>query len=1118
MFGKRLLTILLIILITISAFSNVKVSALAPLPEDITTAYHPLTGMARFMGAPATGRPIQEATASDKNSTDEEVARTFLTIVGSNFGIVDARNDLKILRQTQTELGTSTVRFQQTYQGIPVLAGEIIVQMDSGKNILSAGGEILPDISINTTPDINETTAIQIALTATAKDNGVGVEDLQASTPELWVYNPALLTPYKGETILGWRIEVTPKTELLPIRQLVLVEAQRGVIALSFNQISHGKNRLTYDAGGAYIQPGTLVCDESNPTCSGGSGDAIQAHVFAGQTYDFFMANHARDSINGQGMAIISTVNYGINYENAFWNGIQMTYGLGWTSDDIVAHELTHGVTEYESGLFYYYQSGAINESFSDVWGEFVDLGNGFGTDTPTARWQIGEDLPVSIGILRDMSDPTLYSNPDKMTSPYYYTGTGDNGGVHYNSGINNKAAFLMVDGGTFNSKTISPLGITKVAKIYYYAQANLLVSGSDYADLYYALQASCMMQIGSAGITAADCQEVLDALDAVEMNLQPLPEFNTNANACDIAGEYPSNSFSFFDNMDSGSGKWISGALTGTNRWSYGSLYGTFAHSGQGFFYADDYPATFTDTFLRMTNSVTVPPNGKMLFHHAYDLEPSWDGGVIEYSINGGSSWIDAGSLIDSNGYDATLSVSGNPLANRQAFNGVSHGYISTRLDLSSLAGQNVMFRFRMGLDGSVVRFGWWVDDVQIYTCVPKEQVDVRIGQALNGSYFLAPTESQRVNYLGVDSGPVVVEATDGTTDIIAALRDAYYVGGQVESFVQLMGLPQESLSTTYYFPAYNNVTLDGQLRFGNVGNSATTVTVTIAGVVRGTYPLNPGEAKRVNYIGLDSGPVVVSSSGGIPIIAALRDAYFVDGRLESFAQLMGLPAENLSTKYYFPAYNNVTLDGQLRIGNVGNSATTVTVTIAGVVRGTYPLNPSQAVRINYAGLDAGPVVVESSGGIPIIAALRDAYFVDGKLVSFVQLMGLPQEQLSTNYNFPAYNNVTLDGQLRFGNVGNSATTVTVTIGGIVRGTYPLNPSEAKRVNYAGLDAGPVVVSSSGGIPIIAALRDAYFVNGKIESFAQLMGLPLELLSSGYYFPAYNNVTLNGQLRFGIP
>jgi butyrate kinase len=395
--------------------------------------------------------------------------------------------------------------------------------------------------------------------------------------------------------------------------------------------------------------------------------------------------------------------------------------------------------------------------------------------------------------------------------------------------------------------------------------------------------------------------------------------------------------------------------------------------------------------------------------------------------------------------------------------------------------------------------------------------EIDITIGTSLMGSYLLASQESQRVNYAGVDSGPVVVKAASGTP-IIAALRDAYFVGGQLESFVQLMGLPQEQLSTKYYFPAYNNVTLDGQLRFGNVGTQPTVVTVTIGGVVRGTYPLDPGQAKRVNYAGLDTGPVVVESSGGVPIIAALRDVYYVDGRLESFAQLMGLPQESLSTKYYFPAYNNVTLDGQLRFGNVGTQPTVVTVTVAGVVRGTYPLNPSQAVRVNYAGLDSGPVVVESSGGVPITAALRDAYYVDGRLVSFVQLMGLPQEQLSTTYHFPAYNNVTLDGQLRFGNVGDQPTVVTVTIGGVVRGTYPLNPSEAKRVNYAGLDTGPVVVSSSGSVPIIAALRDAYFVNGKVESFAQLMGLPQELLSSAYFFPAYNNVTLDGQLRFGVP
>jgi hypothetical protein len=130
---------------------------------------------------------------------------------------------------------------------------------------------------------------------------------------------------------------------------------------------------------------------------------------------------------------------------------------------------------------------------------------------------------------------------------------------------------------------------------------------------------------------------------------------------------------------------------------------------------------------------------------------------------------------------------------------------------------------------------------------------------------------------------------------------------------------------------------------------------------------------------------------------------------------------------------------------------------------------------------------------------------------------MGLPLQALSDTYVFPAYNNLTLDGQLRFGNVDNITTNVTITIGGVDRGTYPLQPNQSHRVNYP-LDSGPVVITSSNGARIIVALRDAYLVNGQVVSFVQLMGLPQAALSDTYYFPAYNNVTLNGQLRFGVP
>ena len=411
-----------------------------------------------------------------------------------------------------------------------------------------------------------------------------------------------------------------------------------------------------------------------------------------------------------------------------------------------------------------------------------------------------------------------------------------------------------------------------------------------------------------------------------------------------------------------------------------------------------------------------------------------------------------------------------------------------------------------------------------RIQTSTPAPNMNVIIGGVLRGSYFLQTGQQMRVNYPGLDSGPMVVKSTDGTP-IIAALRDAWTPQGQTSmtSFAQMMGLPAGQLSDSYYFPAYNNLTLDEQLRFANVGLTDTTVSVTIGGVVRGMYLLHPNQQARANYAGLDSGPVVVSSSGGVKIIAAMRDAWTPPGGsgIISFVQTMGLPAGQLSDRYYFPAYNNVTLNEQLRFGNVGLAETTVTVTIGGVVRGTYLLHPSEQKRVNYAGLDSGPVIVSSSGGVKIIAAIRDAWAPPSRsITSFSQLMGLPASALSTKYYFPAYNNLTLNEQLRFGNVGLADTTVTVTIGGVVRGTYLLHPNQQARVNYTGLDSGPLVVSSSGGVPIIAALRDAWVPQGQtgITSFIQMMGLPSGLLSDTYYFPSYNNVTLNEQLRFGVP
>ncbi|MBI5675430.1 MAG: DUF4214 domain-containing protein [Nitrospirae bacterium] len=729
------------------------------------SAYHSQTGNLRFVGTD-TGYPIPQPAKLPASASFKDAARGYLSVCGSLFGLKDHAAELAVKRQKVIDERRSLVRFQQVYQGIPVIAGELNVQVSDVNDIISVNGEILPDISVETSPMIDAASAKDMALQHMAKKYGFGVSDLKTTQPELWIYNPILIQHGGGFTSLVWRMDITYR-ELSPIRELVLIDAQRGNVALSFNQIDTAKNRETYTALNGTTLPGTLVCNESNPSCTGGDSHAVAAHTYAGDTYNFYFNYHGRDSINNAGMTLRSTVHYGSGYNNAFWNGSQMVYGDAYgypLADDVVGHELTHGVTQYESGLFYYYQSGAINESLSDVWGEFVDLINGSGNDAPGVRWQMGEDVS-GLGALRNMQNPPAFSDPDKMTSPYYYTVTCgnstsncDNGGVHINSGVNNKAVYLMTDGGTFNGQTVTGLDITKVAKIYYEVQTNLLTSGSDYADLYEALYQGCKNVIGVSGISISDCQEVREAALAVEMNQEPVAGYNPEAPLCPT-GQTPLNLF--FDDLEGGSGNWTFGALNGSSRWGYDSPYGRFAYSGLHFLYADDYPDEVSDSYAAMNASVLLPANAYLRFAHAYGFEGiNNDGGVLEYSTNGGVSWFDAGSLFDYNGYDGAIAAGANPLAGRSAFLADSHGYISSRLSLASLSGQNVRFRWRMGLNSTVYDWGWWLDDVQIYTCAQSDLMTL-VTWYYNSILNRVPepggaegwtTEIQRIVSLGID------------------------------------------------------------------------------------------------------------------------------------------------------------------------------------------------------------------------------------------------------------------------------------------------------------------------------------------------------------------------------
>jgi bacillolysin len=716
-----------------------------PELSEARLSSHSETGKVRFIGS----RPrhmIARPSALAASAGPVAAARAYAERYAPLFGLRSAAAELRV---DHTFAGRrSVVRLRQVHHGIPVIGGELVVRLDASNNLISAGGEISPRAKVEVEPLIPRARAIRDAKLVVARSGRADPAALQASRPELWIYDARLLG---GPGIRGprlvWRTEVVGgATE--PIRELVLVDARRGGIALSIDQIAHAKLRRVCNNDNDRRRTWECLSDFARvegqaPT---GLADVDNAYDFSGDTYDFFFDRFGRDSLDGKGMRLRSTVKFcdfsaPCPFPNAFWNGIQMVYGDGFASaDDVVGHELAHGFTDHTSALFYYYQSGAINESLSDVFGELIDLTNDAGNDTAGMRWKLGEDLPPSIGVMRDMADPPAFSNPDRMTSPLYWSDPEDAGGVHSNSGVNNKAASLMVDGGSFNSKTVTALGIDKTARIYYDVATNYLTSGSDYADLYDYLQAACFDNVGGEEeITESDCAEVKDAVDATEMNLQPITGADAiSAPFCDTPDD-ESNDLFFDDIERPESGKWTK---TGKRFvWYYPQdtypevgYDPTYAASGIRNVYGDDlWPSR--DSSLEMTAPVTIPPNAYMHFAHAYGFD-DWmglyfDGGVVEYTVGNEKAWHDAGDLFTHNGYEGELELqSENPLEGRSAFVGDSHGYISSRIDLSSLAGQSVRFRFRVGTDYALFDYGWFIDDIRIYTCgedaVPPHSVNV--------------------------------------------------------------------------------------------------------------------------------------------------------------------------------------------------------------------------------------------------------------------------------------------------------------------------------------------------------------------------------------------------------
>ncbi len=399
------------------------------------------------------------------------------------------REEFAIVKSERDELGKVHVRLQQYLDGRPVIGAELIIHSDEDTGeVYAVNGRFAPDNDLPRQPRIDA----RSAMISAAREAGIGAGDV-LDVPEL-VY----VTTSQAKTYLAWmaRIAYVDAKGVERVDRVFADAYQAGLVGAE-PLILDALYRKIYTANNGTSLPGTLMFQEGG---SSSDSTAMAAYNNLGTTYNYYKNRFNRDSYNNAGAQLIATVHYGNKYNNAYWNGSQMVFGDGdgttfgpfAAAFDVVAHELTHAVTEYTANLTYQKESGALNEAMSDIFaagGEVYKVGS-----VNSNTWKIGEDCytPGTSGdALRYMNNPTAdgYSKdyyPERLyPDPCTPSQSNDYCGVHGNSGIANLAFYLLSQGGTHprGKTTVSVTAITvaKAEQIFYRALANYMTSSTNF-------------------------------------------------------------------------------------------------------------------------------------------------------------------------------------------------------------------------------------------------------------------------------------------------------------------------------------------------------------------------------------------------------------------------------------------------------------------------------------------------------------------------------------------------------------------------------------------------------------------------------------------------------------
>jgi thermolysin len=486
--------------------------------------------------------PLSDKGWQDKLETAKQRGLEFLQTRSSNLA-ASPFEEFKTRRVFADEAGLAHLHVQQAFNGVPIFGAEAIVHFDDNNEVAALTDELKPAFRVvNTIPSFDVKTAADLATDI------YGCAECLTAAPEvdLWIL------PGGKRDHLAYRVQLRredgSEETSMPV---IFIDAHSGKQLWSYDNLQTATGSgsslysgtvsfTTYYNGSAYYMEDTVrkigtfdnrnttgstyrFSDTDNNWTATAARAGIDAHYGAAKTYDYFKNTHGRNGIDGAGgpgyytsidgvtKLISSKVHYSSNYNNAFWNGSYMTYGDGdgttftpLTTLDICGHEMTHGVTERTAGLVYSNESGALNESVSDVFGAMVER---YAKGESANTWKIGEQAytPGTAGdALRFMDNPSAAGDPDHYSERY--TGTADSGGVHTNSGIANKAFYLVAKGGAHsNGGSMTGIGADAAARIWYRALTSYMTSNTNFRGARTATlnAASALYGSGSANYNA---------------------------------------------------------------------------------------------------------------------------------------------------------------------------------------------------------------------------------------------------------------------------------------------------------------------------------------------------------------------------------------------------------------------------------------------------------------------------------------------------------------------------------------------------------------------------------------------------------------------------------------